>query len=257
MDCAVWFEFVMVTITLNKNFLYTFLMLRSSLAFNILMFQIPLRVTVTVILIAFISQWVMTGFMLHDYIAISPFPDNGFCFRILSEKGEIGLSYWNLTDALSGMIALCVFWYKARSVKQTLLNLQEKDELDADTQKMRALFNRHIALGILIILGSVVLFFLAEFLQYTMGIVGTLQQAVTNFYIFLFFPKNVRRFCCEPCAGPAPVEQNLSLNIHEVRSNSQHTATNIPSTRTATETGNATELAAPQDRTPQASLQID
>ncbi len=111
MDCGVWFEMIMFSITMSKIFTYSFLMLRSTLSFSSSFFKIPLKVSVSIVILSCVTQLIMMGLMISDYIPISPFPSNGFCFRILGENGVAGIAGFNFSDAISGFIAFIIFWY--------------------------------------------------------------------------------------------------------------------------------------------------
>eukprot|EP01084_Bolivina_argentea_P227152 383660_1 len=243
MECDAWFIIIMISITLSKNFVYCFLMLRSSLAFDTSLFMIPLPISIIVISIAWITQWIMTILMLTDFTPFSPFPTNGFCFRILGDNGTIGITGYNLVDALSAFIALILFWWKARFVSKGLNSLQADNELQPEMIVISEMFKKHILLGVLIFIGSILIWFGGEFLSVLMGIAGALHLTCNNVYIFLLFKPNdyiYQIVCCKKGFGKSNKDvDNLATQqkTNEYAVDSANTS-NQPSTLEITNTSN-------------------
>eukprot|EP01083_Nonionella_stella_P087753 244245_1 len=205
-NCTIWFISTLLCITMTKIFVYTFLMLRSSLAFKSSpLFRIPLSLSVTVVTFAVATQLLMMSLMISDFRIIVL--DTSYCFRVLGPIGTIGICGFNIGDAASAVVALIIFWGKVKRVKSSLSmnNTTDTDALDDDGDRMaiNQVFMKHITLGTLIVAGSLLMFLAGEFLTILMGVASTLHQSANNLYLFLLFKENnalyvslASVFCC-------------------------------------------------------------
>eukprot|EP01084_Bolivina_argentea_P267075 453242_1 len=202
MNCTLWYILIMTSITMTKVFIYSFLMLRSTLSFRNSFFEIPLKTSISITLITCISQLTWCALMLYDF---EPGLLTGsMCFRILGPLGTLGIVGFNINDAISAFVALLIFWIKAKSVKRMLFlcingnkkskceNKKHKSDtaLELTKKELTNVFNKHIKLGMLIVIGSILIFLAGEFLTMTMGLASCLHQCLNNIYIFLLFKEN-------------------------------------------------------------------
>eukprot|EP01084_Bolivina_argentea_P234123 394159_1 len=106
--------------------MYSFLMLRSALAFRNSFFRISLKLAVSVTSLSVVSQLTWMSLMLSDFTATKLIQHKSPCFRTLGPNGTIGIGGFNISDAFSSAIALLIFWIKARSVNRVLFNNAKK-----------------------------------------------------------------------------------------------------------------------------------
>ncbi len=75
----------------------------------------------------------------------------------------------------------------------------QKDEIDKELSDVNQVFRKHIFLGMLIFLGSMLIFLAGEFLTVLMGVASAMHQLANNVYIFLLFKQNnyvYAKLCC-------------------------------------------------------------
>eukprot|EP01084_Bolivina_argentea_P001291 2388_1 len=233
MHCSTWFVLIMISITFSKVFLYSFLMLRSSLSFRNSMFQIPLLLSITITTLSVSSQLTMMSLMLSDFDTFTPFPDKSLCFRTLGTTATAGITGFNVSDAISNAIALFIFWRKSKSVKRLLFAgpTITNNTVNRSKSEISDIFQKHIFLGMLITAGSILIFFAGEFLTILMGVASVLHQLANNIYIFLMFRENQKIYmalCCKCCTMRLRhIENKLNAIEIQVHSGSTKNVMNI------------------------------
>eukprot|EP01084_Bolivina_argentea_P055660 102001_1 len=132
-----------------------------------------------------ISQWVMTILMLTD-IHVTSSPSNALGYLSFGERGIIGLSGYNLIDALTGFMVLSIFLGRSKMVTgRAKANLKSQREISEALSSMNVVLGTQLLFGIIIFLLSISGFFACEFMKARMGITSALNQSTDSINIYL------------------------------------------------------------------------
>eukprot|EP01083_Nonionella_stella_P076361 208016_1 len=223
LPCDAWYHLVILNYYLGKTFTYAFLMLRSAFAFNsnLFAFQIPLYVSLTVIVCTTIGLWIPNIIVLSNFTPIQPIPGKGFCFRIPGPGFDEATIAAGFVDTAAAIVAGVIFWRKAVQINSLLKSAQ--DGLDcteperADTMSVNAVFKKHIYLGSLIFISTFIVWWVVQLFTVLIGICVAIQNVSTNFYIFLLFKENnaVYNMVCCKAFQPNPDITNLSQSVSD------------------------------------------
>eukprot|EP01084_Bolivina_argentea_P320553 556204_1 len=186
-NCGVWFECIMITHASTRALLLAFLMLRSSLSFDNSFCAIPLKWTITIITITTIMNIIPLPFIVTDFIAIQPFKDNSFCFRILGNTAVAGGSILHLLNCIASILTLILFYWKAREVSKCFNDIKTKAKMNNGLVDLKFEFKKHINLGILTVIGTILIFFFQDIFSVFIGITFALDQTVNNILTFMMF----------------------------------------------------------------------
>ena len=194
MDCAAWWIIALTSFTSTRVFLFIFLTLRSSYTFEDTVFELSKKICYTFIAITVILNYGSLCLMFTDFTPISPFPDKGFCFRTIGPQATIGINILHGSNCLLSIIAVVLFYWKARMVKKAFATHQENGKMDASLLELNYQFTKHIKLGIITVTGTIILFVLLDMLSVMKGITGALDQVTNNILTFIMFKESARYY---------------------------------------------------------------
>lgn len=194
LDCAAWFSLIIIAIPTTRVFLFIFLMLRSSFTFEGTICEISKKISYTLIIMTIISNYVPLIFILTDFTPITPFPDKGFCFRVFGSKAVIAINIMHGSNCFASLIALIVFYWKARTVSKMFMSLTNNGKMNESLMELNYEFKKHTKLGMITVAGTIVVFFFGDMLSVLVGITFALDQTTNNFLTFIMFKESAKYY---------------------------------------------------------------
>eukprot|EP01084_Bolivina_argentea_P191138 328326_1 len=232
MDCAIWFGLIMISLTLTRVLLFAFLMLRSSLSFENTFCAIPLSLSITIVTITTLGSIIPASILLTDFIPIQPFPANGFCFRIVGETAVICGTIFHLLNCVLSIVALIIFYIKSRSVRQLFDALDKDGKMSDNLVDLNFQFRKHIKLGMITIIGTVVIFFVQDMFSVLIGISFAFDQTINNILTFIMFKENSSVYNFLFCKHRQLESEINVVNLQDMQKKRAHSVATMSSKNT-------------------------
>eukprot|EP01084_Bolivina_argentea_P164567 286107_1 len=221
LNCSIWFALIMIMLACTRILLFYFLMLRSSLAFesSLCNFNIPLKISALLIVVVTIISIATIATILTDFISTHPFPDKGFCWRIPGKRAVMASMLFHLTHCIASVAALVIFYLKSKAVKNSIAILRKDNKLNAKLMELDREFRRHIQLGMITIIGTIIIFFVQDVTSVTLGMIFAIDQTLNNVLTFIILKENTKYYECLCCKVKFIIEQPTIMTTIELQGN--------------------------------------
>ena len=222
MDCRAWFCMVMTSIASTRVFLFIFLTLRSSFTFEGTVCELRKEISYTLIALTVIFNYGSLVFLLTDFTPISPFPNNGFCWRIIGLQAGIALQTLHGANCVLSIAAVIIFYRKAKTVKTAFMALEEDGKMSPTLIELNYEFKKHVKLGTITVAGTILMFIVADLLSVLMGITFALDQVANNFLTFIMFKESSKYYQFLLCKKNEMKNQETVIQMVHAKSTSTH-----------------------------------
>eukprot|EP01084_Bolivina_argentea_P227151 383659_1 len=193
--CQRLFSFILGTLVITRILLFTFLMLRSSLAFQNSFYNLSPKISIIAITTNFIGNLLTFIFVILHTEPFKIFPFNNFCFRKLDKVGHAANATIHLFSNVASIAALIIFYLKTRSVRKEV-KLLGHNKMSAAMQELNIEFKKHTSLGMITVSGTIITYFAFEMFTVLLGICFNLDQLVNNILTTLILDKYLYLRCC-------------------------------------------------------------
>eukprot|EP01084_Bolivina_argentea_P164568 286115_1 len=221
LNCSIWFALIMIMLACTRILLFYFLMLRSSLAFesSLCNFNIPLKISVLLIVLVTTTTIATIYVLLIDFVSFHPYADKGYCWRIQGNRAVMASALFHATHCIASAAALVIFYLKSKAVNNFIAILRKDNKLNAKLMELDREFKRHIQLGMITIIGTIIIFFVQDVTSVTLGMIFALDQTVNNVLTFIILKENTKYYKCLCCKVKSIIEPPTIITTIELQRN--------------------------------------
>eukprot|EP01083_Nonionella_stella_P091444 255677_1 len=199
MECNQWLQSLAISFSFTRILLFAFLMLRSTICFEDTLYAVSSKLTLPVVMISIIAGILLITAIFTQFDGFHAIPNSGICWRTATVIGHGMNSASHGINMILSLVVLMIFCCKVRSVNKEIAILRRNKAMDEYTAELQSEFRKHIKLGTLTVMGTVLLFFCGDLLSAMLGIAYALDQTVNNILTFIMFEEHTdvyRRCCC-------------------------------------------------------------